>query len=137
MMNGSSTDMKTRMAKYEQELMQLRGRSNAPVAPATPIPTDTPLRVQVVTEHGTPIAGALVTVVGQVGEERKLQHVRFTDKNGSVEPLTLSVKTDVAYEITVSAPGFYRKTDSGLKADGSSVERVIVLQSLPEYVEEW
>lgn len=136
-MNGPSTDMKTRMAKYEQELMQLRGRSNASAATAIPPPADTTLRVQVTTEHGTPIVGALVTVVGQVGEERKLQYVRFTDKNGAIEPLTLPVKTDIVYEIAASAPGFYRKTDSGLKADGSIVERTITLRPLPDYEEEW
>lgn len=136
-MNGPSTDMKTRMAKYEQELMQLRGRSNAPVASATPPPADTTLRVRVTTEHGAPIVSALVTVIGQVGEERKLQYIRFTDKSGAIEPLSLPVKTDIVYEIAASAPGFYRKTDSGLKTDGSTVERVMVLQPLPDYEKEW
>ncbi len=136
-MNGSQTDMKARMAKYEQELLRLRNQSNASAAPSAPIPTDTVLHVRVTTDQNDPIIGALVTVVGQSDEKRKLQYVRFTDKSGTIEPLKLPAKTDVVYEISASAPGFYRKTDSGLRAEGTAVQRTIVLQPLPEYEEEW
>ncbi len=139
-MNGSSSDMKARMAKYEQELLRLRNRSNTPAVPTVPVaptPTHTVLRIKVTDEQGMPIVGALVTVVGKSGDERTLQCVRFTDKNGEIEALTLPMRTDITYEISAAAPGFFKKTESGLSASGGTVDRVIRLQALPEYREEW
>lgn len=139
-MNGSSNDMKARMARYEQELLRLRNRSNAPAAPTVPsvqTPTHAALRVQVVSEQGMPIVGALVTVMGKHGDERRLQYVRFTDKSGGIETLTLPERSDIVYEISAAAPGFFKKTEGGLRADGGTIDRTIRLQALPEYREEW
>ncbi len=135
-MNGSSNDMKTRMAKYEQELLRLRNRGASPAATTSPAPTQTLLRVKVISEQ-RPIIGALVTITGQSGEERTLRFVRFTDQNGEIEALTLPTDSHTVYDVTATAPGFARRSEVGPKPSEQAKDITIVLQPLDDYGEEW
>jgi hypothetical protein len=141
-MNSSSNDFKSRMARYEQELLHLRQRSVTQEPPPPPPPpvvkppvTESPLHVRVNSaQTGDPIAGAVVAVDRRTPLGREPLYVRITNTQGEIEKLTLPAGDgDTQYDITVAAPGFFRQTDTGLIADGTPIERVIRLAPLPEY----
>lgn len=148
-----NNDLKTRMARYEQELMQLRQRSPMPPArptptppppppempmppmPAPPVPTPpSPLRIRVADAvTGAPIPGAIVAVDRRTAAGREPLYVRITDAQGNIPELSLPGGEETLYDIVAAAPGYFRQLDNGIVADGRPVERIIRLQPLPEY----
>ena len=101
-----NNDFRSRMARYEQELLHLQQRVQAPQPPPAPAP-EKPLQL-LVTDGATslPIPSAVVTVDRITEQGRMPLYVRFSDRYGRVEPLALP--SDGRYIVTVAAPGYRR-----------------------------
>lgn len=138
-------DLKARMARYEQELLQMRTQSK----PETPVPTiatvATPpppalsatastIDVRVVSaENGEPIVGAVVTIDRRIGSGKEPIAVRFSDQNGNIATLTVAAgQPNTVYDIGVAAFGYFRQDDTGIVADGTPIRREVRLAPLPE-----
>ena len=134
-----NNDLHARMAQYEQELLNLRKRSQ-PSPPAEPIPTPPPkpapcieatMHLSVGSAAGNaPIHNAIVTVDRETANGRLPLYVRFTDRYGRIEPLALPCDQSARYIITAAAPGFLRSTVNGMTVDGGVVRRELWLQPL-------
>ena len=107
-----NNDFRSRMAQYEQELLRLQQRTQAPEPPPPPTPMPSPERMLrlLVTDESTslPIPSAVVTV-DQLTEQGRLPlYVRFSDRYGRVEPLALPDDPNARYIVTAAAPGYRR-----------------------------
>ena len=133
-----NSDLKSRMARYEQELLQMRSRSQA--ATPTAAVVDSPsrfstLQVQVVDDKtNQPLTGAVVMVLEgeRDGNDREIVFIRVTDNDGKIEPLPLEVDRDDVYEVIAAIPGYYRSTESNIAANGQPITLTLRMRALPE-----
>ena len=140
-------DLRSLIAQYEQELMQLK-RTAVPTAAAVSIPTsEAAFQVRVTAANeALPIAGALVIVRSETSEGPVLERTLLTGVSGLTEPivlpatdpsLTLSPENKfvpITYEVDISAPSYYRVRNSGIPLYGG-IDTVlpVSLVPLPEF----
>lgn len=152
-------DWKSRMAKYEQELLEMRQASqllqpkpeNAPAKtpffqgnisqeknsgqrPSRPQPSSAPLRVRVITDADeTPLAGVLVGVDKRTPRGREPLYIRISGEDGYAETLSMPVgEVDTVYDIWIIADSFYREIKNGVICRGEPLELVFRLKPLTE-----
>ena len=131
-----SEDWKTRMKRYEEELLQMRGSSrliSQPPPDAKPPSRTALLRLTVQTADGIPLQGAIVSVDKRTPRGREALYVRLTDEYGQIEPLPLPVgAADTVFDIGAAANGFYREHHSGIAVLGDLPPYTLSLSPLPE-----
>ncbi len=152
-----NTDFRSMMEQYNQELMRMQQRAEAPsppVPPAQPAPSPAspttftaPLTVRVTSaSEALPIPDALVIVTREENGETVVEASRITNSSGLAEPIILPAVNPaltlqpgntiprIVYEVTVAAPDHYRARLSDIPLYGGiPTELPVSLIPLPEF----
>lgn len=143
-----NSDLQSLIARYEQELMQLKKTAVPAVSPVVAAPTSEAMfQVRVTTANeALPIRGALVTIRRELAGETVLERSLTTGISGLTEAISLPA-TDpsltlspdngfepITYEVDVVAPRYYRVRNSGIPLYGGIATVLPVsLIPLPEF----
>lgn len=136
-------DLQSLIARYEQELMQLK-KTAVPAVSSPSTPTSVAnfqVRVTAANE-ALPIQGALVTVRRELDNETVLERTVITGISGLTEVITLpatdpaltlspdSTFVPITYEVDVVAPRYYRVRNNGIPLYGG-IDTVLPVSLIP------
>lgn len=128
------SDFEEMLRKYEHELMSLQKPSEekrkTPPAPVAKQNGTVSLEVKVINEEQFPVENAIVSVCRKTETGKEILAIRTTDAAGFTEPISLS--KDRTYELTATAPHYYRKAQSLPLDSGTPTMQTIILSALPD-----